>query len=189
MLQTDSHTAINWLETLLIRHNLYNVNKCTAEEMLFPVNLSYGHWILIYVDYYNRAFYPINPYRPTNPSPSEIHIAKHIITEICTSFLGEKPNFTTGDIPEKNGKPTFCLRPPTCIQSLPVQNEGESINCGVYTIMYMLIYSISYRNLPDMYIGAFLPNSFYELWILILSWMLRREIFFPKSNTSINIQH
>ena len=53
----------------------------------------------------------------------------------------------------------------------------------------MLIYSISYRNLPDMYIGVFLPNSVHELRILILSWMLRGEIFFPKSNTSINIQH
>ena len=26
---------------------------------------------------------------------------------------------------KKNGKPTFCLRPPTGIQSLPVQNEGK----------------------------------------------------------------
>ena len=78
MLQTDSHTAINLLETLLLRHNLYNVNKCTAKEMLFPVNLSYGHWILIYVGYYNRAFYPMNPYRPTNPSPSEIHLARSL---------------------------------------------------------------------------------------------------------------
>ena len=47
MLQTDSQTAINWPETPFIHHNLYNVNKCTAEEMQFPVNLSYGHWIFI----------------------------------------------------------------------------------------------------------------------------------------------
>ena len=40
-------------------------------------------------------------YRPTNPSPREIRIARHIIIEICISFLGGKPNFTTGDIPQK----------------------------------------------------------------------------------------
>ena len=182
MLQSERHTAINWLRSLLIRHDLYSTGKCTAEEMLFPINLSYSHWILIYVDFYNRTFYSINPYRPRNPNPAELQIARQIITDICKSFLGEKPNFSNGDIPEKIGRPTFCLRPPTCIQMLPIQDNGDSINCGVYTIIYMLIFSVSYQNLPDMYIGLYLPSSVHALRILILSWLLRGEIFFPNSN-------
>ena len=131
LLQSERHTAINGLKTILEQHQLYNAGKCTAEEILFPINLSYGHWILIYVDFYNRTFYPINPYRPTTPNSNELHIAKCIITEICKSFLGEKPIFVNGDIPEKNRRPAFCLRPPTCIHTLPVQFHGESIKCGV----------------------------------------------------------
>ena len=50
----------------------------------------------------------------------------------------------------------------------------------------MLVYSTIYRNPPEMYFGTSLPNTVQELKILILSWMLRGEIFFPTINTSKN---
>ena len=45
LLQSERHTAINGLKTILEQHQLYNAGKCTAEEILFPINLSYSHWI------------------------------------------------------------------------------------------------------------------------------------------------
>ena len=53
MLQTDSHTAINWLETLLIRHDLYNAKNALPKKCYFQSSWTIttaGSTQLIYTD-------------------------------------------------------------------------------------------------------------------------------------------
>ena len=60
MLQTDGHTAINLLESLLISHNLYKEILYTAKEILFPVFLmviGYNAILAITTEYSTQLIY------------------------------------------------------------------------------------------------------------------------------------
>ena len=127
---------------------------------LIPINLSNTHWILIHFDLKNSTFFPINPYHPQNPSIYEIQIAGEMALKISQQYGLQEP----------------VLRSPDYCHCLPVQHPSDSINCGVYVCLYMVIHvfgSFSKKN-----VGNLLPATIDQCRFLILSWMLRGEIFF-----------
>ena len=110
--------------TLKQKHPVFD-HKLLLEELCIPINLTNTHWILIHLDLKNNTCFPINPYHPQNPSIDEIQTAGEIALKILQQYGLQEPE----------------LRSPYYCHCLPVQHPSDSINCGVYVCLYMVIYA------------------------------------------------
>ena len=116
-------------------------------------------------DLKHGTFFPINPYHPTDPTDSELTLGFKIASTIADTFGLQTP---------VQRSPDYCHR-------LPIQKPSDFINCGVYVCLYMVIYS--FGSMSKQYVGDLLPRSVGECRLLLLSWILRGEIYFlPPDN-------
>ena len=119
------------------------------EELLIPINLDNHNWILVTIDVKHHCYYAINPYNPLLPSTFELSIASFI-----TEALSRKLNLQVQK---------FTDRSPNNVHHLPIQLPSDTINCGVYVSMYLVIYAFGTFQQP--YIGNLLiiiPNTIDE---------------------------
>ena len=160
-LRVDPKVALSWLTNTLNDQNLLFGKKFDVKEILIPVNLNDSHWILVFLNLNNLTFFAINPYHPNCPDQMESDIAKFIAESVGNEFA----------------RPSFKERRPNHIYSLPIQEHEDSINCGVYVSLYMVIYS--FGSDIDENIAERLPENIDECRMLILGWFLRGLIYFP----------
>ena len=161
----EPEDALDWLRHTLYRHDLLFDHALLLEELCVPVNLSNTHWIMIFIDLKHGTFFPINPYHPTDPTDSELTLGFKIASTIADTFGLQTP---------VQRSPDYCHR-------LPIQKPADFINCGVYVCLYMVIYS--FGSMSKQYVGDLLPRSIGECRLLLLSWILRGEIYFlPPDN-------
>ena len=165
-LKEDQNEALHWLQIILERKDLLtHSGDLLLEELLIPINFENQHWILVTIDVKHGCYFAINPYCPEDPTEFELSIASFITDALLRRFQLKPPQFTH--------------RSPNNIQYLPIQLPNDTINCGVYVSMYMIIYSFGTFNQP--YIGNLLiPPTIDECRVLMTAWMLKGEIFFPK---------
>ena len=157
----DKTEALSWLRLQLQRNGLLSDHGCLAEDILIPINLDNCHWILGTIDLKHHCYFALNPYRPTKPSHTELEMVKLITVALEEEF----------------GFPNFNIRSPDFCQNLCFQHQKDSNNCGVYISMYLTIYAFGSNQ--KRFIGDFLPKSSDQCRFLLLSWLLKGEIFFP----------
>ena len=72
-------------------------------------------------------------------------------------------------------------RSPDSCHRLPIQKPTDNINCGVFVCLCMFIYF--FGPMSNQYIGDLLTRSIGECRLLLLSWILRGELFFLSFNS------
>ena len=122
----DEYEAYEWLEISLKRNDfLTHSGHILIEELLLPINLSNQHWILGTIDVKHHCYYAINPYNPLLPTTFELSIASFITEALSRKFNLQVQKFTD--------------RSPNNVHNLPIQLPNDTINCGVYVSMYLVI--------------------------------------------------
>ena len=164
-LKEDQTEALEWLQIILQTKNLLTCSgQLLLEELLVPINLNNQHWILVTIDVKHWCYFAINPYRPEHPTEFELSIASFI-----TDALSREFNLQTTQ---------FIHRSPDNVHHLPIQLPHDTINCGVYVSMYLIMYAFGSFQHP--FIGNLLiPKSIDECRVLMIAWFLKGEIFFP----------
>ena len=134
------------------------------EELLVPINLNNQHWILVTIDVKHCCYFAINPYRPEHPTEYELSIASFI-----TDALSLELNLQTTQ---------FIHRSPNNVYHLPILLPHDTINCGVYVSIGLIVYAFGFFLQP--FIGNLLiPKSIDECRVLMIAWFLKGEIVFP----------
>ena len=163
----DEYEALEWLEISLKRKDLLtHSGHILIEELLIPINLNNQHWILVTIDVKHHCYYAINPYNPLLPTTFELSIASFITEALSRKFNLQVQKFTD--------------RSPNNVHNLPIQLPSDTINCGVYVSMYLVIYAFGTFQQP--YIGNLLiPKTIDECRVMITAWFLKGEIFFLRT--------
>ena len=160
--EIDQKEALLWLRGNFNRHDLLFDHGLLAESLIVPINLSNTHWILGVISLKENYYTAINPFQPKQPSDEELQKIHAIADAIKNEF---------GLASFKRGLPCFLSR-------LPIQHKKDSINCGVYVSMYMVIYAFGLNS--HYFIGELLPSNIEQCRFLLLSWLLKGEVFFPR---------
>jgi hypothetical protein len=162
LLEENQETAFNCLVSLMKASHIYDDTRFLVEELLIPINVGNNHWILGLICFRDQTYYVLDPFCPSSPTEHKLEIVQRVILEVKKMF--------TNLLPENL---IFTASAPKNVKYLPIQRDGY--NCGTYISIYMLIYSIQQPNEP--FIGRFLPDSIDECRFLMLTWILRGEIF------------
>ena len=134
-------------------------DKLLLKVLCIPINLSNTHWILIHLDLKNSTFFPINPYHPQNPSIRNTNRRRNgtkNLTAIWTSrTCTQKPRLP------------------------PLFTHTTSIGFHKLWSLCLLVHGhMRLRLIFKNNVGHLLPATIDQCRFLILSWMLRGEIFF-----------
>ena len=137
--------ALEWLQIILQTKNLLTCSgQLLLEKLLVPINLYNQHWILVTIDVKHWCYFAISPYRPEHPTEFELSIASFI-----TDALSKEFNLQTTQ---------FIHRSPNNFHHLPIQLPHDTIYCGVYVSMYLIMYAFGSFQHP--FIGNLLiPKS------------------------------
>ena len=151
---SDSIDTEAYLRNTLRNNEVYVEQQLIAENFLVPVNLSNTHWILIALSTQRLTFCVLNPYHPQQPSAQDIEIGQKV-----ASFFSETFGFSD-----------FLLEPSLHVKNFPIQQKNDSINCGVYIMMYALAFIDELSN-----ISTHIPFSVEEFRILLAAWFLTKS--------------
>ena len=126
-LQEDQTEALEWLQIILQTKNLVTCSgQLLLEEVRVPINLNNQHWILVTIDVKHCCYFAIiNTYRPEHPTEFELSIPSFI-----TDALSREFNLQTNK---------FINRSPNNVHHLSIQLPHDTINCGVYVSMYLIM--------------------------------------------------
>ena len=103
----------------------------------------------------SRNFYfPINPYNPKHPPNKELGIAKQVAEAFQQSFTTEN----------------FELKPPKTRLNFPTQPPSDTINCGIFMVMYTLLVFDAHR--AAIRYKFPLDSNIYRLFLAL--WILAR---------------
>jgi Ulp1 family protease len=169
---TDEKEAMRWLRHQLYSCNLVRNTGIDLEYLFVPVNLENRHWILMVFNIPNRKYYTLDPYKSYSP---QIH--KKDIERLAENIRQE---FELGLL--KFGQTANFLKDFDLKETLPKQYKTDSINCGVYVCLYMIILSLKLEA-QRIFLNK-LPKHIDECRALLLAWILKGEIFVPDDQVS-----
>ena len=164
---SDSTDTEAYLRNTLRNNEVYVEQQLIAENFLVPVNLSNTHWILIALSTQRLTFCVLNPYHPQQPSAQDLEIGQKVASFFAKTF----------------GFSDFLFESSSQTKNFPIQHKNDSINCGVYIMMYALAFIDELSN-PSTH----LPFSVEEFRILLAAWFLTKSkpSFKKYINTHIN---
>ena len=160
---TDNFDSVAYLRNALMNSNLYEKEQLLAENFLIPANITNTHWTLISLSLPKLSYWVINPYHPQQPTPEDIASAQKIIALFSNTF----------------GLSKFVLQPCPLVQSLPAQHSDDSINCGFYVLIYVLLFN----EINSLGCLAALPFSIEEFRIILAACFLTKtppSLQFPR---------
>ena len=156
--ETDGDPIV-WLRRYLTNKDIWKHDTLQAKTFLVPVNILKSHWILIYLSVgtqlSSRNFYfPLNPYNPKHPTNKELGIGKQVAEAFQQAFTTE----------------SFELKPPKTRLNFPTQPPSDTINCGIFMVMYTLLVFDAHR--AAIRYKFPLDSNIYRLFLAL--WILTR---------------
>ena len=151
--------SVGWLHSYLTNRDIWKHEALQANTFLIPVNIHKSHWIMIYLSidtsFNSRNFYfPLNPYNPEHPTHEELGIGKQTAEAFQQAFKTE----------------SFDLKPPQSRLKFPTQPPTDTINCGIFMVMYALIVFDTHKHTINHKFP--LDPNIYRL--LLATWILVR---------------
>ena len=124
---TDLHIS---RRTYLQKRGLWIEEQLLPDTFLVIVNLSNSHWILVhlYITPSLCTFSSMNPYHPAEPSEHDVFVGRQITTCFQQAFHTLQ----------------FQLETPHMRGHLPVHQGDDVSNCGIFVLMYILIFMKPY---------------------------------------------
>jgi hypothetical protein len=154
---TDVHIS---LRSYLQKRGLWIEEQLLPDTFLVIVNLSNSHWILVhlYITPSLCTFSPMNPYHPVEPSEQDVFVGRQITTSFQQAFHTLQ----------------FQLETPHMTGYLPVQQSDDVVNCGIFVLMYILIFMY-----PNLTIELLLDwNRSIFKWdryrVLLAAWLITK---------------
>lgn len=123
----DKKEAKEWVMAPLYSKCLISVDSLLVDKLLLPINLARSHWVLVAIFIRCGQVFVLDPYCPNQPNTKLIAKINPFI-EWLQSFVKPLRSITF----EVGCAPPF---------ELPQQNKGDSSNCGVYVILYMMMFA------------------------------------------------
>ena len=112
-------------------------------------------YLSIDTSFNSRNFYfPLNPYNPEHPTHEELGIGKQTAEAFQQAFKTE----------------SFDLKPPQSRLKFPTQPPTDTINCGIFMVMYTLIVFDTHKHTINHKFP--LDPNIYRL--LLATWILVR---------------
>jgi hypothetical protein len=148
------------LRSYLQKRGLWVEDQLLPDTFLVIVNLSNSHWILVHMFITPSlcTFFPMNPYHPAEPSEHDVFVGHQVANSFQQAFHTLQ----------------FQLETPHTTGYLPVQPSDDVVNCGIFVLMYILIFMY-----PDVTIELLLDwNKNILKWeryrVLLAAWLITK---------------
>ena len=134
---TDKESAKHWVLSLLQSRYLLSIDKIEVNQLQIPINLRRNHWVLLVVQIDSAEVFWLDPYCPNNPTNVLVGTATDFVQWLKSIIRPiSRVQFSVGAIPAV---------------TLPTQPASDTWNCGVYTILMMMMFAGgNLKNIQDI---------------------------------------